>query len=261
MTCCAAVRGLPRGRGPGVTFPALDPAGHVTYVQTRYLQPRTGGPKYENPASHLGANPRLAWTHLTEARRPEPARGVRRDPRRPHRLGQRPAFGRPPRRPGPGHRGSSTPWAAEARRSDSPLVAVIDADPAGRAWGRRLTELLEPTGVELQIVEPPGDSLDLNAWSLQDPGWVEQIALRSAHESPTARTGDRHRARAGRPMRSSVRSRMRSRSEGPSGWSRRWIEFKAPRTSRQGGPRVDISSRMASRSRINRADSSSSSLT
>jgi hypothetical protein len=55
-------RGLPSGAVPAATFPALDQAGDVAYVQTRYLDPPAGLQKYDNPSSRLGANPRLAWT-------------------------------------------------------------------------------------------------------------------------------------------------------------------------------------------------------
>ena len=54
-------RGLPHGSGLAATFPALDPAGAVAYVQTRYLEPRPGQQKYDNPSARHGTNPRLAW--------------------------------------------------------------------------------------------------------------------------------------------------------------------------------------------------------
>ena len=54
-------RGLPHGRSIAAVFPAHDPAGNLRYLQTRYLDPGDG-PKYDNPASALGTNPRLAWT-------------------------------------------------------------------------------------------------------------------------------------------------------------------------------------------------------
>lgn len=55
--------GLPKA-GPGAVFPVLDADGDITYFQTRYLNPRSDRPKYGNPASELGANPRHGWTRL-----------------------------------------------------------------------------------------------------------------------------------------------------------------------------------------------------
>ena len=62
------------------------------------------------------------------------------------------------------------------RHVDQRIIAVIDADPAGRAWGDHLSDLLETRGTVLDIVEPPND-LDLNTWARLDPGWMN--ALRS----------------------------------------------------------------------------------
>jgi len=43
-------------------FPALAQDGEVIYVQSRYLEPDQGRPKYGNPAGRLGDNPRHGWT-------------------------------------------------------------------------------------------------------------------------------------------------------------------------------------------------------
>jgi len=53
--------GLPKA-GPGAVFPVLDADGDIVYFQTRYLNPRSDRPKYGNPTSELGANPRHGWT-------------------------------------------------------------------------------------------------------------------------------------------------------------------------------------------------------
>jgi DNA primase len=65
----ARARGLPYGRCIAAVFPALDQAGNIAYLQTRYLHPGDG-PKYENPVAALGTNPRLAWTIPVGDRRP-----------------------------------------------------------------------------------------------------------------------------------------------------------------------------------------------
>ena len=55
------------------------------------------------------------------------------------------------------------------------LVAIVDADPAGRAWGQRLSGLLDNLGTDLMVIEPP-DGLDLNAWARHDgPEWESAI--------------------------------------------------------------------------------------
>ena len=50
-------RGLPYGKVPAATFPALDPTGQVTYVQARYLDADAAGRKYDNPAAALAPTP------------------------------------------------------------------------------------------------------------------------------------------------------------------------------------------------------------
>ena len=55
--------GLPR-RGAGAVFPLLDRDGRVLYFQTRYLDAQGVGRRYDNPASELAANPRVAGLHM-----------------------------------------------------------------------------------------------------------------------------------------------------------------------------------------------------
>ena len=43
------------------TFPVYGPAGNLTYVQARYLDPDVAGRKYDNPAAALAPHPRLAF--------------------------------------------------------------------------------------------------------------------------------------------------------------------------------------------------------
>lgn len=175
--------GLPSGRSPAATFPALSPTAEITYVQTRYLDPGDG-PKYENPASKLGTNPRLAWT-------------------------QRPELDTGPLVVCEGIPDALTAWqsgftavailgaqapdpsvadalAAYAHRRSVDLVAVVDDDPAGHAWGARLDTLVSERGSRITVIAPPG-GLDLNAWALTEPEWPTALgAPRRASVDPPA---------------------------------------------------------------------------
>ena len=176
-------RGLPYGNSTAAVFPALDPTGNVRYLQARYLDPGDG-PKYDNPAAALGSNPRLAWTQterpphpgilavcegipdaLTAAQAGYSATGV---------LGSQ----------APDQRVAAR-LATHAERHELAIVAVIDSDPAGRAWGQRLGDLLADHGSGLTVVEPPADGLDLNAWAIRDPCWVEQLPDGETFQTPS----------------------------------------------------------------------------
>ena len=93
-------RGLPYGKVPAATFPALGPTGQVTFVQARYLDVDAAGRKYDNPAAALAPNPRLTFA-ATAGAALAAAGGVRRDARRPHRRPGRLPRRRPARRPRP----------------------------------------------------------------------------------------------------------------------------------------------------------------
>jgi hypothetical protein len=64
--------------------------------------------------------------------------------------------------------------ASHAESFHGQLVAIVDADPAGREWGRRLGDLLADRH-DLVVVEPP-EGLDLNEWARHDTGWPEAMA-------------------------------------------------------------------------------------
>jgi hypothetical protein len=179
-------RGLPRGTSVAATFPALGVDGQITYVQTRYLDPGHG-PKYENPAAVLGTNPRLAWTRSPGAGGTQPGHllvceGI------PDALTAAQAG-----YTAVGILGAQAPdrtvaarLAHHAERHDQNLVAVIDADSAGRRWGDQLGRLLGEEGQELTVVEPP-DGLDLNAWARLDGQWVTRVMPgRTLTEAPVA---------------------------------------------------------------------------
>ena len=166
-------RGLPHGHSLAATFPALDPDGNVQYVQARYLEP-IGSDKYDNPAGSLGSNPRLAWTRTADDRTTPGVllvtEGI------PDALTAAGAG-----YAAVGILGSQAPdnrvadvLARHAANTGRQLVAIVDADTAGRAWGARLAELLTARDYPLGVVEPP-TGLDLNAWSASTVSWVTHI--------------------------------------------------------------------------------------
>lgn len=179
-------RGLPFGATVGAVFPALDPAGRIRYLQTRYLDPGDG-PKYDNPAATLGSNPRVAWTRPTIDREADVlvvCEGI------PDALTAAAAGLR-----SVAVLGSQAPdqsvaarIAAHVDRLGVGVVAVIDNDDAGRTWGGRLAALLGEQHVDLAVVEPPGTVNDLNSWAGIDANWarcLDRLALVSALEERT----------------------------------------------------------------------------
>ena len=166
-------RGLPHGHSLAATFPALDPEGNVQYVQARYLEP-IGSDKYDNPAGILGSNPRLAWTRTPDGRTTAGVllvtEGI------PDALTAAGAG-----YAAVGILGSQAPddrvadvLARHAASTGRQLVAVVDADPAGRAWGEHLASLLSVRGRPLVVIEPPG-GLDLNSWASVAPNWDNML--------------------------------------------------------------------------------------
>lgn len=167
-------RGLPTGRSIAATFPALDPIGEVAYVQSRYLQPQPGGPKYENPAAKLGSNPRAAWTvPIGEPRLqllvvcegiPDALTAAQHGVHSVAVLGAQAP-----------DRSVVETLARHAADRGLELVAVIDADAAGRNSGARLSGLLNDLGATLRVVEPPLEGLDLNEWAYTEPAWLNAL--------------------------------------------------------------------------------------
>ena len=171
-------RGLPYGNSVAAVFPALDPTVSIQYLQARYLEPGDG-PKYDNPSGVLGTNPRLAWARPVEHNRSDVlivCEGI------PDALTAA----------GDGFRatavlGSQAPDRSVANRLGTfadrqgfDLVAVVDNDEAGHAWGARLSHLLEDTGRDLVVLEPPVPGMDLNAWATLDPDWGRSLGLSSS---------------------------------------------------------------------------------
>lgn len=175
-------RGLPYGNSIATVFPALDPTGNVRYLQARYLEPGDG-PKYDNPAAALGSNPRLAWTRAGNPPRPGVlvvCEGIP-DALTAAQAGFTAAAVLGSQAP---DQSVAVRLASRAEHHDLAIVAVIDNDPSGRAWGQRLGDLLTGHGHGLTIIEPPAEGLDLNAWALSEPGWVDRLPDGTTHQTP-----------------------------------------------------------------------------
>lgn len=166
-------RGLPYGNSTAAVFPVLNPDGQIQYLQARYLDPGSG-PKYDNPASSLGSNPRLGWTRTVRSVRPGVlivCEGI------PDALTAADAGFRSAAILGsqaPDH-SLANRLAGFAQRHEVELVAVVDNDPAGLTWGDRLRDRLADADLELQVVEPPEPGMDLNAWSGVSAAWHNHI--------------------------------------------------------------------------------------
>lgn len=166
-------RGLPFGSAAAATFPTLDPAGNVTYVQARYLDPGATGRKYDNPAAALAPHPRLGFVaapSLTDTDHLLVCEGMP-DALTAAQAGYRSV----------GLLGAQTPDESVAARLvnyaenvGAGLVILRDPDPAGRRVAETLAPLIADRGKEPLIVTPP-DGLDLNDWSRTDPDWVSKL--------------------------------------------------------------------------------------
>lgn len=165
-------RGLPYGTTTAATFPAFDPAGHVAYVQARYLDPDTAGRKYDNPAATLAPHPRLAFPAGGHDRAgvllvcegiPDALIGTQAGYRTVALLGA--------------HTPDETVAARLANHADNhdlDIAVVCDPDTAGHHAATTLHRLLHQQGLEPTIITPP-PGRDLNAWALHDPAWTTQL--------------------------------------------------------------------------------------
>jgi hypothetical protein len=167
-------RGLPHGASIAAVFPALNEGGEVRYLQARRLKPGDGA-KYTNPAATLAVNPRLAWTVTVRAPRADllvVCEGVP-DALTAAQAGYQAVAVLGSHAP---DRNVAGQLAQRAHRDRRHLVAVIDNDDPGRAWGSRLEELLHEQGRRLTVVEPPLPGADLNDWARHDSSWTTAIS-------------------------------------------------------------------------------------
>jgi DNA primase len=166
-------RGLPHGTTVAATFPTLDQAGNIRYVQARYLDPGDGADKYDNPSRRLGTNPRISWTIPVGPPRPGllvVTEGIP-DALTAAQAGYTTAAILGSQAPDPT---VAARLATRADRDHLTLVAVVDADPAGQRWGDRLSELLAQHGHTPTIIEP-ATGKDLNDWAQLDPTWTRHL--------------------------------------------------------------------------------------
>jgi DNA primase len=178
-------RGLPYGAAVAATFPALDPTGHITYVQARYLDPATVGRKYDNPSGQLAPHPRLSFAAETTTRSDllVVCEGI------PDALiASQAGFA------AVGLLGAHTPDDAVAIRLANhatnrglDIALVCDPDDAGRRVADVLAPLLRREGIEPIVVTPP-DGLDLNDWALADPDWAIELDTLDRPEPPDRST-------------------------------------------------------------------------
>ena len=140
-------------------------------------------PNTRTPASRLGTNPRLAWTAISPATVDGPLIVCEGIPdaltAAQHGITAVAVLGAQT----PDARMAES-LARHSREHGNDIVAVIDADDAGRQWGQRLTTLLADRNIVLQVVEPP-DGLDLNTWALTDPIWTTTLNIAHRPELTT----------------------------------------------------------------------------
>ena len=168
-------RGLPYGAGLAATFPVFDPAGNLTYVQARYLEPDRTGRKYDNPAAALAPHPRLGFTVPPGELRDEAVLLVCEG--MPDALIAAQAGFQSVALLG-AHTPDETVAARLANHAinlDLDLALVCDPDPAGRRVAETLAPLLAARGHPARVVTPPG-LCDLNAWALDDMTWADRLA-------------------------------------------------------------------------------------
>jgi DNA primase len=175
-------RGLPYGASVAATFPALDQAGNIRYVQARYLDPVDGADKYDNPSRHLGSNPRISWTRPVGDPRPGllvVTEGIP-DGLTAAQAGYTTAA----------ILGSQNPdttvaarLATRAERDGLHIVAVTDADPAGHRWGGQLGELLAEHDHTPTLIQPPVGN-DLNDWAQLDAEWTREFDMLTPFSGP-----------------------------------------------------------------------------
>ena len=177
-------RGLPYGAGPGVVFPAYSHNGALAYVQTRYLDPDVAGRKYDNPASALGVNPRVAFIKTPASTPGRPPFVLVTEGIPDGLIAAQAGFAVV------SVMGSQAPDAVSITRIanyaedlGSSVAVVVDADTAGSQAVEAISQHLTEAGASTTIVDLP-DGLDLNDWALQHKGWADELADGLSDPSP-----------------------------------------------------------------------------
>lgn len=169
-------RGIPYGAGPGATFPALNPAGEIRYVQTRALEPRPGYGKYDNPSATMAPNPRLSVAfppRLNDSDQLLVCEGI------PDSLVAAQAGFRAVGLLGTNALDDSVAARianlAISNSLDVTVIVDVDDSGSGRSLGEQLAARLDVDhGVSVGVIEPPSGH-DLNTWALSDPDWSQDL--------------------------------------------------------------------------------------
>jgi 5S rRNA maturation endonuclease (ribonuclease M5) len=151
-------------------LPAFGPGEDLTYVQTRYLAPGLG-PKYGNPVSRLGTNPRLSWTRTPASRRSDllvVCEGII------DALTTATAGLQAVAVLGVTYLSSGVADAIARHADDREVVVAFDGDDPGRIAAQRLHDLLVARNVEVRVCDLP-EGTDLNALARSDPAWVAHL--------------------------------------------------------------------------------------
>lgn len=157
--------GMPRASG--AVLAALDPHGTPLYAQLRLLNPRSGQPRYLNPAAGLAPNPRITHIRPTVERRPEilVTEGTI-DALTAASAGYRAAAIL-----GAGYPDDAI--AAHLARLPGPLVLAFDPDAAGALATHRLAALL--AAHHRPAARLPTGHGDLNDRRLAAADWPEAL--------------------------------------------------------------------------------------
>jgi hypothetical protein len=180
--------GLPR-RGPGVVFPAVDPAtGRAVHYQLRYLDPRMRR-RYDQPVGELAPNPKLAFLTTPAPARPGIAAVCEGFPDA-LTLAQNGIAAAAVL--GTGHAGSggadALARALVGRHPEAVFAVCFDDDsaagpgklPAGQNAAAVLADRLARHGRLVVNLLPPAGVKDVNAWWQHDPAAVAAALARVA---------------------------------------------------------------------------------
>ena len=162
--------GLPRS-GLAAVFPALDEIGGFTYVQARYLNPSSGQPKYDNPASRLGANPRVSVVRPAATVRDAllVCEGL------PDAYVAASAGFEAVAVLGAGYPDRRVADAVARRSGRGRVVLAFDNDDAGRRGTAAMERMLGERGIAPDVLAVPEGVNDLSDWAGADPHWATAV--------------------------------------------------------------------------------------
>ena len=176
-------RGLPI-RGEGIVIPTFDANGKLVYAQTRYLDVRRTGRKYDNPSSNHATKPSVSWPRQIGAvgRQTVVCEGV---------IDALTVAGVHIRSVALLSAADARGVAEQLAQIDGELVIAMDPDDAGRGAQSKLEESLSEHGItETRSLNLPCDLNDLAVRS----GVQFAALVRSLMWTPNCRShGSEHR--------------------------------------------------------------------